>query len=591
MRSGKKFTIGFLPTLLCLVAMLVSACGSSTTPGTTSGKPTAAPKSQQTYRIGLLGSDIATFDPGVATDSQSITALDLVFTGLVQLNDQLQVEPQLASSYDISADGLTYTFHLRPNLHFSDGTALTATDVAYSIDRALSPAISSLNGVTQVYLGLIKDSSKRLKGTISTLIGDSLNVIDPNTISITVSTKTAYFLEALTYPTAYVVEKSVIDKWGTKWTDHLSDNGGDGGDGPFKVLSYSHTTGIDYVPNTYYYGTPQTLQAVDLVFYKTTDSMYEAYQANQIDNTAIPSADDQAAEAKTKEFHKDPQLAIFYLTMNFLAKPFDNIDIRQAFSLAVNKDVIAKNIYNNLVTPTCHIVPQGMPGYDASLTCPGGAPTKGDPTKAQSLFSQGLAAEGLTAATFPSVTLTYPSGDPDLANAITTIVGMWKSVLGVTINTHVEDFNQLLTDVNATVCNSKSGNFTTAEVQSCVGKGLQMWYLGWIADYPDPQDWTTLQFDKGAPNNAWNYGQNFSSDATAQQAVQTKLEQADSDQGSDRLSLYNQAEQQLTNDVAWLPLYQSDAVGLIKSYVYGEVPNAQGLTPPNDWANIYIATH
>jgi peptide/nickel transport system substrate-binding protein/oligopeptide transport system substrate-binding protein len=580
MRSGKKFAIGFLPTLFVLMGMLLVGCGSSSSP--TSTKPSPAPASQQVYRIGIDGSDIATFDPGIATDENSITAIDTVFTGLLSLNDKLQVQPQLASSYSSSADGLTWTFTLRSGLKFSDGTPLTSADVVYSIDRALSPAVADQNGVTETYLGLIKDSSARINGKISTLIGDSLIAPDPNTVVIKVSEKTAYFLEALTYPTADVVEKSVITQWGAKWTDHLTQGGGDG---PFKVASYSHTTGIDLVPNTYYYGAQTQLKHLDLDFYKSTDTMYQAYLANQLDNTAVPSPDDAAAEALKNQFIKAPQLSIFYITMNYLYKPFDNIDIRQALSLAINRDVIAKNIFNGLVTPTCHIIPDGMPGYDTNLQCPGGAPTSGDAAKAKTLFAEGLAAEGLTAATFPSISLVYPSGDEGTTNEITTVVGMWQSVLGISITPHAEDFNQLLTDVNNTVCT------TPTDLSKCANKGLAMWWLGWLADYPDPQDWTTLQFDKGAPNNAWNYGQNLSSAATEQQAVQVELEKADSDLGSDRLSLYNDAEQKLVNDVAWLSLQQPDGVGLIKPYVYGVVPNAQGLTPANDWANVYITTH
>lgn len=586
MRSGKKFTIGFLPTLFALIAMMVAGCGTSATNPTTS-KPAPAPASQQVYRVGVLGSDIATFDPAISTDINSATAINTVFTGLLSLNDKLAVQPQLAAALPvISADGLTYTFTLRPNLKFSDGKPLTATDIAYSIDRALSPAVSSLNGVTETYLGLIKDAHGRVTGKVSTLIGDSLIVQDPTHLEIVVSQKTAYFEEALTYPTADVVEKSVVEQWGlNKWTDHLSDNGGQGGAGPFKVQTYSHTTGITLVPNTDWYGTQTKLQKLELVFYKSLDTMYSAYQANQLDNTGIPSADDAQAETKTKEFYNIPQLAIFYIALNFLYKPFDNINIRQAFSLAINRDVIAKSIYHDLVTPTCHVIPKGMPGYFPSLTCAGGGPTKGDPALAKKLFAQGLQEEGLTAATFPAITLTYPTGSQDTANEVTTEIGMWSSVLGVNINSHAEDFNQLLTDVTNTVC------ATPSTPQKCVNKGLSMWWLGWIADYPDEQDWTSLQFASGSANNAFNYGQNISSDAADQQQVQNTLAQADVDQGNDRASLYNGAEQKLVNDVAWLSIDQSDGVALIKPYVVGIVPNAQGLTPADDWADLYISTH
>ncbi|MFL5628662.1 MAG: ABC transporter substrate-binding protein, partial [Ktedonobacteraceae bacterium] len=128
MQSYKKLATGLLPTLFCLMGMLLVACGGGTVPSSTATNTTPAPTSQQVLRFFGLDApvtDIATFDPGRVQDAPSINAIEMVFTGLVQLDDNLKVRLQLASSYDISADGLTYTFHLRPNLQFSDGTALT----------------------------------------------------------------------------------------------------------------------------------------------------------------------------------------------------------------------------------------------------------------------------------------------------------------------------------------------------------------------------------------------------------------------------------------------------------------------------------
>lgn len=583
MRPGKKFTLGFLPSLFCLIAIIVAGCGGQGTTPTSTAKPTPAPASQQVYRTGIVGSDIATFDPAVTTDANSAVPITAVFTGLVELNDKLEVVPELAASLPtISDDGLTYTFKLKSGLKFSDGTPLTANDVVYSIDRALSPAVSNLNGVTLVYLGLIKDADQRANGKIPSLIGSSLQAVDDTTVKIVTATKTAYFLEALTYPTAYVVEKSLIDKYGsTAWTDHLTEGGGAG---PWKVQSYSHTTGIVLVPNTNYWGKALTLQRFEITFFKTSETWYQSYLAGQVDVTAIPSAHTAEAQAKTKEFSKNNQLSIFYIAMNYLYKPFDNIKIRQAFSLAINRDVIAKSIYKDLVIPSCHIVPNGMPGYDPNLKCPGGAPTKGDTALAKKLFDEGLQEEGLTRDTFPAISLTYPSGSASTADMLTTIRGWWSSVLGVNIAAHEEDFNQLLTDVNNSFC-------TQSDPAKCQNKGLSMWYLGWLSDYPDPQDWLTLQFAKGAPNNAWNYGQNLSSAAAAQQQIQTIMDQADADLTANRMSLYNQAEESLVNDVAWMSLYQNISARLRKPYVYGVQPNAQAQVPPGDWANIYIAAH
>ena len=590
MRPGKKFTIGFLPTLLCLVAIILAGCGSTSTTGPTgSSKPAKAPASQQIFKYGdnVAGTDITTFDPGQVVDAPSGEVIDMAFTGLVAVNDQLQVVPQLASTLPTtSADGLTWTFTLKPNLKFSDGTPLTSQDVIYSIDRALSPQISSLNGVSLTYLGLIQDSDKRVNGKIKSLINDSLMAPSPNTVVIKTNKKTGYFLEALAYPTSYVVEKKVIDQWGLKWTDHLGDNGGQGGDGPFKVKSYSHTTGIIFVPNTNYYGKQQTLQEVDFDFYKTAETAYAAYEANQVDLAGVPPTDLAVAKTKTKEYTLTNELIIDYLAMNYLYKPFDNIHIRQAIELAINKDVILTAVYHGSRSPTCHIVPQGQPGYDTSLKCPDGAPTSGNATMAKQLFQQGLQEAGYaSASSLPPIKITIQSDTPALANEITAIRQQLQTVLGITLQTQVMDFSALLTAESNTLC-------TKPDYHSCLNQGLQMWTAAWLADYPDPQDWLTLQFDKAAPNNEWNYGQNGSTDAAQQVATQQLMEQADGtvDQNT-RLPMYNQAEQQLINDVAWLPMDQRGVPRILKTYVIGRTFNALAIVPPDDWANIYIAAH
>lgn len=574
MQPGKKLLTKLLPTCLALIAMLVVGCGGSTTTTT----PSKAPASQQVLNMPFWNgtSDIKTFDPALSTDTNSIAAINNVFTGLVQLDDSLKIQPQLASSYNLASDGLTWTFHLRPNLKFSDGTPLTSADVVYSINRALLPATKSVVGPS--YLALIKDSDKLNAGKIPTIIGDSLLTPDPNTVVIIANKKASYFLEALSYWTSYVVEKSLIDKYGDNWTDHLNEGGGDG---PFEVQAWNKGTNIVFVPNPNYYGPHPQLTKLIYPFYKETDTNFKAYQAGQTDYAnQIPTADlDTARALPNNQYQLVPQLWINYLTMNYLVKPFDNIHIRQAFALAINKDLIAQSVYKNTYIPTNHIVPKGMPGYNSNLTAPDGVVgTSGDTTKAKALLQQGLTEEGWTSVSqFPAIKLTYSSGDPNLANAIAAMQQMWQTTLGISVKTNPEDFNKLLTDTEAALNNPN---------------GLQFWSIAWIADYPDPQDWTSLQFGKGQQYNQISYGQNKSADAATQQQTQQALAAADVNQDpASRIQAYNQAEQQLVNDVAWLPWTQVAVSQVLKPYVKGIVFDAQLSIPPNDWGNIYIATH
>ncbi|MBX5452095.1 peptide ABC transporter substrate-binding protein [Thermogemmatispora sp.] len=566
----RTYPLGLALTLVCLLTLLLTACGG----GTQTTSTQKAPASKQVFVYPEAGvTDIATFDPGLSTDLYSIQAIDMVFTGLVQLDNNLTVQPQLAASWQSSDDGLTWTFHLKPNLKFSDGTSLTSQDVAYSIDRALQPAEHSTTA--PIYLALIKDSDLLQKGKIKTIINDSIQTPDPNTVVITIKKKAAYFLDALTYSCSYVVERKLIDKYGKSWTDHLDEGGGAG---PFKVQSYQHGKQIVFVPNPNYYGPKPQLQKVIFPFYQKVETAYQAYRSGQVDEAGVPSPYiDQAR--KGKDFHLVPQLWINYYTMNYLVKPFDSINIRRAFALAINKNEIVHAVWKDTLIPTNHIVPQGMPGYNPNLKGPDGTTsTAGNPALANQYLEAGLKDEGLSnVSQLPTITLTYSTGSADSDREVAALVQQWQTVLHISVKAHAEDFNKLLEDIVAATNNPR---------------GLQFWGIAWIADYPDPQDWLTLQFDAGVPNNNMNYGQNNSPDARQQQATQKLLEQADAmPNGPARYQAYNKAEQQLVNDVAWLPMEQVQAAYVVKTYVHGFFYNPQQLIPPDYWSQIYITQH
>ncbi len=559
----------FAPFFLCLIVLSLSSC--TLFGGNTSIRLVKAPASKQVYTEPETGiSDFTTLDPALATDQPSTAAISMIFTGLVSLNDKLEVQPQLAQTWSLGNDGLTWTFHLKAKLKFSDGKPLTASDVIYSLDRALQPATQS--SIAPIYLALIKDSDQLLAGRISTLIGDSLLAPNASTVQIITRKKAAYFPAMLTNNCAYVVEKSLITAYGAQFTDHLNQGGGAG---PFKVLQYIHGQKIEFVPNRNYYGPLPQLQKVVIPFYSTPDQTYRAYLQGQVQTTGVPLSL-FASDKKRRDFHQVPQLWIDYYSMNYLVKPFDNIDIRQAFALAIDKTAIASKVWKGSVLPTNHIVPQGMPGYNANLKGPDGTTNlKGNPTLAKSLLSQGLRQEGWSSvAQMPPITLTYATGLSTMDQEVTALIQMWQQVLGVRVTPAPVDYNTLLDRVTAATNNPN---------------GLQFWGLAWVGEYPDAQDWLTLQFDKASPNNNMNYGQNTSSDAARQQLTQQQLETADATmQQSTRSQTYAQAEQQLVNDVAWLPLYQVTTTFLRSPNVVGIVDNAQGIIPPDDWANIYI---
>ncbi len=517
--------------------------------------------------------DIQTFDPALAAIGTTVQAVSMVFVGLVTVDDNLQLQPALAQSWNQSSDGLQWTFHLRPGLTFSDGTPLTSRDVAYSIDRALQPATKST--ISLDYLKLIKDADKLHAGQIQTIIGDSIVTPDADTVVITLKQKGAYFLYTLTYTTSFVVEKRLIDKYGANFTDHLTEGGGAG---PFVVSQYVHGKEIDFAPNPYYYGFKPLLQKVVFSFFKTFDEAYRAYQNGNLDSTEVPPDRLNEAMQIKNEYHLSPTLTIDYFAMNFLAKPFDNLHIRQAFALSLNRETVNHEVFQDTSIPTYHIIPQGMVGYNLNLVGPANIKDdKGDIPTAMQLFQLGLQEQGWSdVSQMPPIQLVYVKGPVD-DKVITLVSQMWKDTLGVSITPVAAGYDALLSSFQKTAGNPN---------------GLQIWYYGWLADYPDPQDWTSIQFGKGAANNYMNYGQNNTADAIQEQVVQQQLEQADAEANlATRLLLYQNAEQQLINQVAWLPLAQETKTAMLKPYVQGLVFNPLNVVPPNDWANIYIAVH
>ncbi|MBV9710944.1 MAG: peptide ABC transporter substrate-binding protein [Ktedonobacteraceae bacterium] len=573
MQPDKK---GMLYILSLLLILCLAACDNNSTPPQQGpGAPTKASMDKQVLLQPYTDiSDLSTLDPALVQDANANQAVNMLYNGLVQIGDQGTIINALAASYKVAPDGLTWTFTLRNKLTFSDGTPLTSADVAYSLDRALR--IGSKTAYASYALGLIRNANLLAAGQVKTLIGSSIQAPDPQTVNIVTSKKAAYFPSMLTYPAAYVVEKSMVTRYGNNFINHLSEGGGSG---PWIVSRYIHNQEIDFTPNPNYFGAKPQLRLVARPFYKVDETAYRAYESGTLSYAPVPEDQIQQAKAlSNNQFHQDPTLVTAYYTMNYLVKPFDNIKVRQAFSLALNKDQITTNAYNGSVIATNHIVPQGISAYNAKLSAPGGITgTTGNPTLAKKLFDEGLQEDGLTLSTLPPITLTVSTGGlPDAQKEITLETQMWQNTLGITVKVNDEDYTKLLTDSQATTGNKK---------------GLMFWGLGWIGYYPDAQDWLSVQFGQGAPNNNMNYGQNSSADASQQQTTQQLLAQADSNlNATQRLQQYMQAEQQLVNDVTWLPIYQQTLTYVQKPCVVGITSNAFAITPPNDWSKVYIST-
>jgi peptide/nickel transport system substrate-binding protein/oligopeptide transport system substrate-binding protein len=577
-RRGHLF-FGFL----ALLAMLLMGCG-------TSNGSANQLDANQVFTWPLI--HVASFnklvlDPANVADIYSASVTNAIYSGLVTTDHNLNVIPDLASSWEVSPDGRTYTFHIRPNLHFSDGTPLTAQDFAYGIDRALSPSVClPVYGAGcspyayPGYLGHIVGASERVGGTLPSLIGTGLIVQDAQTLVIKLDKPIAYFLEALTYPTSFPVEKKLIETYGTNyashndWTAHL-DAGGDSG--PFLLKSHT-TTELTLVPNPYWYGAKVTLKEIVRPFVATQTDAYSGYQQGKYDYSEVPSQSYQEARDQD-DFHEVGLLQTAYIGINQASAPMNNLELRQALALAINKQLIADRVLNGAAYPTNHIVPQGMPGFYNALTAPGidSRTVTGDVTTAQKLIKDFFSHNPQYANTL-TLTLTFQNDDTDVERVEQAIKAMWETVLsGTNFSVHIKEQGMSFQDLVGSMLGPTVGNKPGA---------LQMWMIGWIADYPDPQDWLSLQFSKTSSLNASNYedGAGFT--------AQTLMNQADVEQDpAKRMSLYNQAEQQLVNDVAWLPYSQPKGIWRVRTYIQGFNPSALGLLTDLTWPSVQVLAH
>jgi peptide/nickel transport system substrate-binding protein/oligopeptide transport system substrate-binding protein len=549
--------------VLCLLTLLIAACGGGTDSSSNSGKA-----KDQIYVVPRIGAaDIKTLDPAITTDSESSPIIQQMFTGLVEFDNNLNIKDELAQSHQLESDGLTWTFKLKPNLKFSNGDPLTSKDVAWSINRALDPKTKSTTAGT--YLALIKGADEMVNGKRSTLIGYSLLTPDDNTIKIVTTQKASYFLQTLTYPTSYVLNKKILDKYGDRWAEHIGEGAGSG---PFTLSKWNHGVELQVVPNDNYYGKKPQLKKVVYAFYKTTETAWKAYEGNQLMAANVPAAQTEHAKQLPKnQYWSVPELSVSYVTMNYLVKPFDNVKVRQAFALSINREQLSHNISKDRNIPSYHIVPDGQPGYNKDLTGPAGVKNiNGDPALAKKLLEEGLKEEGMTADSVGPLRLTVSAASAASMQTYQALQQMWEKTLGVKVQIDNVDWTKFL-DVTTNSTNNP--------------KGLQMWVGAWIADYPDPQDWLTLQFDKTAQNN-WNYGM-----TKEQQEVQALMRKADQETDqTKRMQMYNQAEQALVNDAAWIPISQGKGDGVMKPCVKNMPHNSMRQVDPEAWADIYIST-
>nr|MDQ2686578.1 peptide ABC transporter substrate-binding protein [Armatimonadota bacterium] len=459
---------------LCLLAVVSSLLLAA---GCARQQRVVAPASDNMLRLPMTANP-TTFDPAIVQDGTTIDMLQNMYDGLVQWTPQNTLAPSLAEKWEVSPDGRTYTFHLRSGVKFQDGNPVTAQDVYYSLRRTLDPKLQSPVAIN--YLGDIVGAKELNSGKIKDLTG--VKVINPQTVAITITQPKAYWIYTLTYPTAYVVSKAEADKAqgpNGQMTDADAEAGA--GTGPFRVTRYAKDSQVEMSANpNYWQGAPKIAGQRRLIV-KDANTRRSLYLGGQLDIVDEPK-DALDADAKNPAL-KDQvtfwkRASTFYIGLNQKAfPPFKDVRVRQALAYATDKNKIRDIVLHNNLDVAQDILPEGLPGYDPNFQ---GIPY--DPAKGRALLAQAgyPGGKGL-----PPIPIYYRESYPDLDATVDLIRQMWQKDLGVTVEGRVTEWSVLLAKEDQNV--------------------LPCYHIRWAADYLDPQDYYSLLFRTGAPENHTGY--------------------------------------------------------------------------------------
>jgi oligopeptide transport system substrate-binding protein len=480
-----------------------------------------------------------TLDPAISADTSSHTYVVQIFSGLVRLDHELNIVPDIAESWEKSPDGKTYTFHLRQGVKFHSGREVKAADFKYSWERACDPDTES--GTAATYLSDIVGAKDMLTGKTGEISG--VEVIDDYTLRVTIDAPKAYFLDKLAYPTAFVVDRANVESGKYWW---LEPNG----TGPFKLKEWRPSQWLILERSQIYYGEPAKLEQV---VYLLSGAPMARYEKGEIDITPVSTSYIDQARDETNPLYLElavtPELSLYYIGFNTAKPPFDDVNVRRAFCHAVDKELIAKVILRDMVNVAEGILPPGMPGYNEALEG-----LDYDVEKAKELIA--TSKYGDVSNLLP-LTLTIGGYGNSIPSYLGAIIQEWQQNLGVEISVRQLELEKFIYNLKQ----EKDEMFT----------------LGWVADYPDPHNFLDILFYTGSENNIFEYS-NPSLDALLDQAA---IEQ----DKAIRLAMYQQAEQLVVDDAPCLPLFHGANHILVEPYVKGYELSPLGIP---DLSNVYI---
>lgn len=510
--------------VLCACAVGCSRGGKSS--GTEAAAPTAkSVKAGPRYVVVNNLAEPEYLDPGMMTGVVESNISNALFEGLMQMDAKdAHAVPGVAERWEITEDGKVYTFFLRTNAKWSDGQPVTAHDFVYAWERVLNPK----TGAPYAYiLYFLKNAEAYNAGKLADPKQLGFVAIDDHTLKVTLKNPAPFFIELLTHSTYYPVPKWAVEAHGARWTrvGNIVSNG------PFMLKKWVPHEEILAVKNPHYWDAV-VVKALGIRFLpvEEKETALKMYEAGEIDIDwelpvmKIPSL------MHRPDFVQHPFLASYFYRVNTTRKPFTDVRVRQALSMAIDRTTLTDQYMKKTEIASDRLVPPGMAGYERA------AGLGFDPAKARQLLAE---AGYPDPSKFPSFAIHYNTDDRHKLVA-QVIQQMWKEHLGIRVTLHNEEWKSYL------------------KTQRLLGYDVTR--SGWTADYPDPDNFLSLFTSYSTlSNTGWK-------NAAYDKAVEASMQVTDWEK---RFFHLKQAEAIILREAPILPIYTYKKMMLVRPYVKG----------------------
>ncbi|PIE80708.1 MAG: hypothetical protein CSA11_07240 [Chloroflexi bacterium] len=528
-------------------------------------------------------------DPSLATDSTSIDAITNIFMGLTRPDPVTgEVLPYLATDWEVSEDGLVYTFHMREDIPWvnydpasgewtqatdADGNPLfvTADDVVYGVKRTLDPATASdyayvlyniANGKA-VNSSDDEDSSDEASSDDANsdeassgekLTVDDLGVaaLDANTVQFTLEAPAAYFPSIAGMWVANPMPSWAIDEWGNKWTEAglIVTNG------PYGIEEWIHGGTLNLVKNPLWPDADTVqIERIAGVMITEDSTAFAMYENNELDSQGVPQQEIDRVKADptlSAELTNAPFPCTYYYGFNNQKAPFDDVRVRTAFTQAIDRQGLIDNVTKGGQTPATSFAPPGMFGAPE----PGTIGLQSDPVAAQAALQEYLDEMGMTIEDFNALGIVLMHNTSEgHANIAAAIQQMWKDNLGVEVNVENQEWKVYLDTINA---------------DTPIEEAPHIFRLGWCADYADENNWVHEVFNAEAGANRLRRN---CEDPNCLTAISTEFDDttvlaAQTQDPDERIALYARAEEILAvEEAAYAPIYHYTTVNVSKPWL------------------------